>query len=129
MDAMSTSFGEVILWSFWFLIWRCALMLWCRCLIHLFQDDGLGGWAKAGWTVFLTILPWLGVLVYFIVRGRDRRDDDEDVEERYNRNVTTAKPSSSASSAADQIAAAKGLLDSGTITQPEFDALKAKALA
>jgi len=122
MDAMTTSFGEVLLWSFWFFIWLCALMLWFRCLIHLFQDDDLSGWAKAGWTVFLTLLPWVGVLVYFIVRGRDTRDSDEDA---VDRQAIAATPSSSA---ADQIATAKGLLDSGTITQPEFDALKAKAL-
>jgi phospholipase D-like protein/putative oligomerization/nucleic acid binding protein len=124
MDAMTTSFGDVLLWSFWLFIWLCAFMLWFRCLIHLFQDDDLSGWAKAGWTVFLTLLPWVGVLVYFIVRGRDTRNADEDaVEER-----SLATPSAT-SSAADQIATAKSLLDSGTITQPEFDALKAKALA
>ena len=123
MDAMTTSFGEVLLWSFWLFIWLCAFMLWFRCLIHLFQDDDLSGWAKAGWTVFLTLLPWIGVLVYFIVRGRDTRNSEEaEVEAR----PTAAAPTSSA---ADQIATAKNLLDSGTITQPEFDALKAKALA
>ena len=124
MDAMTTSFGEVLLWSFWFFIWLCALMLWFRCLIHLFQDYDLSGWAKAGWTVFLTLLPWIGVLVYFIVRGRDTRDRDEA--------TATVQPMATpapTTSAADQIATAKGLLDSGTITQPEFDALKAKALA
>ena len=124
MDAMTTSFGEVLLWSFLFFIWLCALMLWFRCLIHLFQDDDLSGWAKAGWTVFLTLLPWVGVLVYFIVRGRDTRDSDEDA---VDQQAIAATPSSS--SAAEQIATAKGLLDAGTITQPEFDALKAKALA
>ena len=124
MDAMTTSFGEVLLWSFWLFIWLCAFMLWFRCLIHLFQDDDLSGWAKAGWTVFLTLVPWVGVLVYFIVRGRDTRDRDEDTGAA--RPVATA---TSTASAADQIATAKGLLDSGTITQPEFDALKAKALA
>ena len=51
MDAMTTSFGEVLLWSFWFFIWLCALMVWLRCVIHLFQDDSLSGWAKAGWVV------------------------------------------------------------------------------
>jgi hypothetical protein len=127
MDAMTTSFGEVLLWSFWFFIWLCALMLWFRCLIHLFQDDTLSGWAKAGWTVFLTILPWVGVLVYFIVRGRDTRDLDE--EPVAARPVQAPSSAASASSAADQIATAKSLLDSGTITQAEFDALKAKALA
>jgi hypothetical protein len=126
MDAMTTSFGEVLLWSFWFFIWLCALMLWFRCLIHLFQDDSLSGWAKAGWTVFLTLVPWIGVLVYFIARGRDTRDTDEDAVEPARNVASTPQP---ATSAADQIATAKSLLDSGTITQPEFDALKAKALA
>ena len=123
MDAITTSFGEVLLWSFWLFVWLCAFMLWFRCLIHLFQDDDLSGWAKAAWTVFLTLLPWVGVLVYFIVRGRDTRDSDDTVDARP---VAATVPTSSA---ADQIATAKSLLDSGTITQPEFDALKAKALA
>src|SRR5690349_11058041 len=132
MDAMSTSFGEVLLWSFWFFIWLCALMVWLRCVIHLFQDDSLSGWAKAGWVVLLVVLPWVGALIYIIARGRvmsEREAKDmanaQADQERYIRQVA----GSSSPSAADQIASAKGLLDSGTITQSEFDTLKAKALA
>lgn len=132
MDAMTTSFGEVLLWSFLFFIWLCALMVWFRCVIHLFQDDSLSGWAKAGWVVLLVLLPWLGALIYIIARGRimgerERKDlaETRAEQERYIKQVAgTSSPS-----AADQISSAKSLLDSGTITQSEFDSLKAKALA
>jgi phospholipase D-like protein len=132
MDAMTNSFGEVLLWSFWFFIWLCALMVWFRCVIHLFQDDSLSGWAKAGWVVLLVLLPWLGALIYIIARGRimgerERKDlaETRAEQERYIKQVAgTSSPS-----AADQISSAKSLLDSGTITQSEFDSLKAKALA
>jgi hypothetical protein len=131
MDAITTSFGDVLLWSFWLFIWLAALMVWLRCLIHLFQDYSLSGWAKAGWVVLLVLLPWLGALIYIIARGR-RTPDGQIAEpmpahadqERQVRHVAETP-----SSPANQIASAKSLLDSGTITQSEFDTLKAKALA
>jgi len=133
MDAITTSFGDVLLWSFWLFIWLAALMVWLRCLIHLFQDYSLSGWAKAGWVVLLVLLPWLGALIYIIARGR-RTPDGEIAEpmrapadqERY---IRPPADISSSVSPAEQIASAKSLLDSGTITQSEFEALKAKALA
>ena len=132
MDAMTNSFGEVLLWSFWFFIWLCALMVWFRCVIHLFQDDSLSGWAKAGWVILLVLLPWIGALIYIIARGQimgEREKEDfaqaRAEQERYISQVA----GSTTSSAADQIASAKSLLDAGTITQSEFDTLKAKALA
>ena len=132
MDAITTSFGDVLLWSFWLFIWLAALMVWLRCLIHLFQDYSLSGWAKAGWVVLLVLLPWLGALIYIIARGR-RTPDGEIAEttpahadqERNIRHVAVPR----STSPAEQIAGAKSLLDSGTITQSEFDTLKAKALA
>lgn len=131
MDAMSTSFGEVLLWSFWFFIWLCALMVWLRCVIHLFQDDSLSGWAKAGWVVLLVFLPWVGALIYIIARGRimGERETKDRAEARAEQERYIKQVAGSAPSAADQISSAKSLLDSGTITQSEFDTLKAKALA
>ena len=70
MDAITTDFGEVLLWSFWFFIWIAALMAWFRCLFDLFSDSSLSGWAKAGWAVLLIFVPWLGALIYLIARGR-----------------------------------------------------------
>ena len=70
MDAITTDFGEVLLWSFWFFIWIAALMAWFRCLFDLFSDSSLSGWAKAGWAILLIFVPWLGALIYLIARGR-----------------------------------------------------------
>ena len=131
MDSMTTSFGQVLLWSFWFFIWIAALMVWFRCLFDLFRDSSLGGWGKAGWAVLLIFVPWLGAL-NLPDRPRPEHERAADggryqaqaEQEKYIRQVAT--PSQSP---AEQIASAKGLLDSGTITQTEFDALKAKALA
>ena len=70
MDAITTDFWEVLLWSFWFFIWVAAIMVWVRCLFDLFGDDSLSGWGKAGWAILLIFVPWLGALIYLIARGR-----------------------------------------------------------
>ena len=131
MDSITTDFWEVLLWSFWFFIWVAAIMVWVRCLFDLFSDRSLSGWGKAGWAVLLVFVPWVGALIYLIARGRSMTDrqnaaisEQQAAQKDYIREVAGSSASPSA-----QIADAKGLLDSGTITQAEFDALKAKALA
>ena len=131
MDAMTNDFGEVLLWSFWFFIWIAALMVWFRCLFDMFGDHTLSGWAKAGWAVLLIFVPWVGALIYLIARGRSMTDrqvsraaEMQAAQADYIKQVA-----GSGSTPADQIASAKSLLDSGTIDQNEFEALKAKALA
>ncbi len=131
MDAMTNDFGDVLLWSFWFFIWIAALMVWFRCLTDLFGDHTLSGWAKAGWAALLIFVPWLGALIYLIARGRSmtqrqvtKAAELQAAQADYIKQVATAPISAS-----DQIASAKGLLDSGAIDQSEFDTLKAKALA
>jgi Short C-terminal domain/Phospholipase_D-nuclease N-terminal len=131
MDNITTDFGDVLLWSFWFFIWIAALFVWFRCLFDLFGDRSLSGWGKAGWCVLLIFVPWIGALIYLIVRGRSMTErqiqaaaDLQAQQEQYIQQVAGA-----GKSPADQISDAKGLLDSGAITQDEFAALKAKALA
>lgn len=130
MDNITTDFGDVLLWSFWFFIWIAALMVWFRCLFDLFGDRSLSGWGKAGWCVLLIFVPWLGALIYLIARGRSMSErqlaaaaDMQAQQEKYIQQVA-----GSGKSSAEQIADAKGLLDSGAITPDEFAALKAKAL-
>ena len=131
MDASTTDFGEVLLWSFWFFIWIAALMVWFRCLFDMFSDSSLSGWAKAGWAILLIFVPWLGALIYLIARGRSMTERQRAAvaqrqaeQEKYIQHVAgTSK------SPAEQITSAKALLDSGAITQADFEALKAKALA
>ena len=131
MDAMTTDFGEVLLWSFWFFIWIAAFTVWFRCIFDMFGDHTLSGWGKAGWAILLIFVPWLGALIYLIARGRSMTERQmtamaqrQAAQEQYIQQVagTSTGP-------ADQIASAKTLLDSGAISATEFDTLKAKALA
>ena len=106
-------------------------MVWFRCLFDLFSDSTLSGWGKAGWAVLLIFVPWLGALIYLIARGRSMTERQmaaagqmQADQDKYIQQVagTSGGP-------VEQIASAKELLDAGTISQAEFDALKAKALA
>ena len=134
MDNITNNFWDVLLWSFWFFIWICALMVWFRCVFDLFRDRSLSGWGKAGWAVLLIFVPWLGALIYLIARGRSMGERQmaemaqmQAQQEQYIKQV--AGSSAEGGSPADQIASAKALLDSGAITPAEFESLKAKALA
>jgi len=109
---------------------------WFMCLFwilgDIFRSKDMGGGMKTLWVVFVIIIPWLGILVYLIVRGHGMQDrqlqqakEMQAAQADYIRSV--AAPSSNG--AVNQIADAKGLLDSGAITQAEFDQIKAKALA
>ena len=125
------SFWDVLVWSFWIFIWISAIMIWFRCLFDLFGDSTLSGWGKAGWAILLIFVPWFGALIYLIARGRSMGErqmaavaDAQATQEKYIKSVASAS-----ASPADQIASAKALLDSGAITQQEFDSMKAKALA
>ena len=131
MDAITNDFGEVLLWSFWFFIWIAAITVWFRCVVDMFGDQTLSGWGKAGWSVLLIFVPWVGVLVYLIARGRSmtarqasKAAEMQSAQEQYIKQVAGTP-----TSATDQIASASSLFKSGAINQVEFDALKAKALA
>lgn len=108
---------------------------WIMCLFwvfgDLFRSRDLGGGAKTLWVLFVIFIPWLGVLVYLIARGRgmqeraiEQQKEMQAAQAEYIKNVAGA-----GSSPTDQIANAKSLLDSGAISQAEYDALKAKALS
>lgn len=127
----TNSFWDVLLWSFWFFIWIAALMVWFRCLMDLFSDHELSGWAKAGWVILLIFVPWLGALIYLIARGRSMADRQMKAlaKQQAAQQEYIKQAAGSTASPAAQIADARALLDSGAINQTEFDSLKAKALA
>ncbi|HNV14724.1 MAG TPA: SHOCT domain-containing protein [Dermatophilaceae bacterium] len=127
----STSFWDLLLWSFWIFIWISAIIIWFRCVFDLFTDHTLSGWGKAGWAALLIFLPWLGAFIYIVARGRSMAQRQVDAavsavaqQEKYIRSVA-----SSSISPTEQIMHAKSLLDAGAISQDEFASLKAKALA
>ena len=123
-----------ILWTM--IIFFCWVA-WIWLLIMIFSDlfrRHISGWAKAAWVVFLIILPFLGVLIYLIAEGKgmtERRLEEMQASQAqfdtYVRSVATE--SGAGGGSAHEIQKAKELLDSGAITQPEFEQLKAKALA
>jgi len=126
--------GSFLLAMFEFFIF----FAWIMCLFYVFADifrsHDLGGGAKTFWCIFIIIVPFLGVFVYLIARGHgmtqrsiEQQQQLQAQQAEYIRSVATTD--ASGGSSAEQIAAAKKLLDEGTITQAEFDQMKAKALA
>lgn len=125
--------GSFLLAMFEFFIF----LAWFMCLWWIFGDlfrsKDLGGLAKTLWVLFIIIAPFLGMLVYLIARGQGMNDRameaQRELQERQAEYIKSVAGGASGSGAADQIASAKALLDSGAITQQEFDQIKAKALA
>jgi len=125
------SFGDVL----WFIIisflFVAYLMVLFTILGDLFRDRETSGWVKAIWVIALIFLPFLTALIYLVARGGSmaERQAKQMEEIKAAQDSYIKQVASSGSSPADQIAQAKALLDSGSITQAEFDALKAKALS
>ena len=120
-------FFWLLVWSFFFVAFLMALF---QIIVDLFRDQELSGWLKALWLIFILFLPILGALIYLIVRGNDMaKRQMRDATEARQATDSYIKSVATQSNTAEQIAKAKGLLDSGAINQAEFDALKAKALA
>ena len=116
-----------MLWLFFLFIW---IMILVQVLIDLFRDHSLSGVAKALWVIALVFLPFITVFVYIIARGSGMAERGMKQQQQLQAQMDTYVRSVSASGgAAEQIEKAKSLLDGGTITQAEFDQLKAKALA
>jgi len=126
--------GSLLLALFEFFIFFAWFMCMFWIFGDLFRSRDLGGGAKTVWTLFIIILPILGMLVYLIARGNGMTErsleaaaEAQKRQDAYIRSVATS--SGTAGSSADEIASAKSLLDSGTINQREYEQLKAKALA
>jgi ABC-type Fe3+ transport system permease subunit len=98
-------------------------------LIDLFRRRDISGWAKAAWVIFVIVLPFLGVLIYLIAYhdGMAERGGKE-AEASQAQFDDYVRKTAGTGGAASEIETAKKLLDSGAITQAEFDAIKAKAL-
>ena len=120
-----------VLWDI-LIIFAWILFIWIAItvFIDVFRRRDISGWAKAAWVVLIVILPWIGVLIYLIANHdgmaerneRQARASQSQFDEYVRQAAGTGGPAS-------EIESAKKLLDSGTITQAEFDAIKAKALA
>src|SRR5262249_22369154 len=124
--------GSFLLALFEFFLFFAWFMCLFWVLSDIFRSKDLGGGGKTLWVIFVIVIPWLGILVYLIARGHGMHErqmeqarEAQAAQAAYIKSV--AGPSSG--DVTGQIANAKDLLDSGAITQAEFDQIKAKALA
>jgi len=118
----------------WTLIVIFAWIIWFWLLITVFADlfrrHDISGWVKALWIIFVIILPFLGVLVYLIAESHGMAErNQKQAQAAQSQFDDYVKTVAAQSDPTEQIAKAKGLLDSGAISQAEFDSIKAKALA
>jgi hypothetical protein len=106
-----------------FFLWVLWFWLLFEVFADVFRRHDLSGWGKTGWIVFVIILPFLGVFIYLITQSdgmRERSIDRATAQQAYY--------GGGGGGAAAEIETGKRLLDSGAITQAEFDSLKQKAL-
>jgi hypothetical protein len=130
MLATNWTFGQVM-WSM--LIFFCwILFFWLLFTVFgdLFRRHDLGGWAKAGWIIFVIFLPFLGVFVYLLANSKGMAERNMKQVQAAQANMDTyVKSVAGSTDPAAQISQGKELLDSGAISQTEFEQLKARALA
>jgi hypothetical protein len=122
-----------ILWTMIiFFAWVSWFWILVRVLADVYRRHDLSGWSKAGWTLLMIALPFAGVLIYLIAHGSEmgKRDVEQAraTQAQFDDYVKSVA-GGGGNGASAEIARAKGLLDSGAITQAEFDSLKSNALA
>ena len=130
-----TSVLEFTVWdSFVTILWFFLFVIWIWLLITVFGDifrsDDLSGGGKALWLIFVILLPYIGVFVYLIARGKEMGEHRmRDMAQREEQMRSYVKDVASSSSTADEIERLAQLQASGAITEEEFRQAKAKLLA
>jgi Short C-terminal domain/Phospholipase_D-nuclease N-terminal len=118
-----------VLWTMiLFFCWVAWIWIAITVFMDIFRRHDIGGWAKAAWVVFVIVLPFLGVLVYLIAQHDGMRERSVQ-QAQSQQHAFDQYVRDTAGGSAAEIAQAKELLDSGAITQEEFEKIKTKALA
>ncbi|MFI0417581.1 SHOCT domain-containing protein [Spongiactinospora sp. 9N601] len=122
---------NIFLTMMWFFLWVLWLMLLFRVIVDIFRDDSLNGWVKAGWSIFVIVLPLVGVFVYLVVRGKGMgRREVAALAERESRYYEAAERRAfQGTGQADELARLADLRNHGDLTPQEFEHAKAKVLA
>ncbi|MEY9991026.1 hypothetical protein ABIE67_003058 [Streptomyces sp. V4I8] len=130
---------DVFLTMLWFFLWIMWFMLLFRVVADIFRDDALSGWGKAGWTLLVCVLPFVGVLAYLVARGRGMGEREmrraRDQERAFRAYVQEAAapgpktPGTGVGTKADELGRLAALHDRGAITDAEYERAKAKVLA
>ena len=125
---------NLFLTMLYFFLWIAWLFLLFRIIIDIFRSQDLGGWGKAGWTILILFVPFLGVLIYVIARGSSMQERDmqqaRDSRQAMDKYITeTVKGAAPSTSPVDELTKLADLHKSGAINDDEFAAMKAKVLA
>ena len=123
--------------AFWtmliFFLWVLWFWLLITVFIDLFRRHDLSGWVKALWVIFVIVIPFIGVFVYLVSQGRHMAErsahEQQAAQAQLDDRIRTVASTGNGGGAAGEIEKAHQLLNSGAITQAEFDAIKQKALA
>ena len=110
--------------------WIAYLLVLFQILGDLFRrDHKTSGWVKAIWVAFLILFPWITALIYLIARGKGMAERAQEAAAGAKKEADDYIRQAAGRSPAQEIADAKALLEAGTITQAEFESLKAKSLS
>lgn len=131
MFAADFGTGEVFLSMLWFFLFVLWIWLVFTIFADIFRSPDLSGWGKAAWSIFVIVLPYLGVFVYLIARGQKMGEHAVDEARRrdemfrgYVREAAATPPSD-----ADQLSKLASLKAEGVIDDEEFERMKAKVTA
>ena len=121
---------DAFLTMMWFFLWVLWFFLLFRIIMDIFRSKDLGGWGKAGWLVFVIILPFLGVLVYLIARGHTMTERDVAQAQAQDQafRAYVQETATHGTSTADELAKLSDLRDRGVITEADFQQGKDKIL-
>jgi ABC-type multidrug transport system fused ATPase/permease subunit len=130
ISAWEYTVGEAFLTMLWFFLFFIWIWLLISVFGDIFRSDDLSGWGKALWTVFVIVLPYLGVFVYLIARGKEMGEHRvRDVARREQQMRGYVQEVAGGGSTADEIERLAKLQSQGAITEEEFRQAKAKLLA
>jgi uncharacterized membrane protein YcjF (UPF0283 family) len=121
---------DIFLTMLWLFIWILWIFLVVRILFDVFADHSMSGWAKAGWVIFIIILPFIGVLTYLIVRGHsmaERQQRQAEAQDEAMR-AYVRDAAGTGGGSADELSKLADLKERGVITEAEFQQGKAKIL-
>lgn len=122
---MIDGFWDVVLWMLALFVFTMFFWMFITVLADMWSDPEASGWSKAGWTFFIVILPWLGILIYLIAKGggmAERALNKQKAQEQYIRQVAGGGSASELATLAD-------LKEKGHITDEEYNKAKASILA
>ena len=120
---------NIFLTMLWFFLWILWIFLLVRIISDVFRSHDLSGWGKAGWTLFIIVLPFLGALMYLIFRGGSMHTREVQQAQNADEALRTYVRQTTGAGTSDELAKLAALRDQGVLTPEEFAAQKAKLLA